>query len=93
MNRRSIRNPKYPENMLMMVEFINSVGLSKIRKYFTENTRMKDFDRNLEIVRYSAKFGYTPCSIEFDISRQRAEQIMKRFYEAAIEIERGDTLP
>lgn len=76
---------RFPNNRKEMIKTINSVGISKIRKYAEINHKKFDFDKALQVARYAALHGYEECRV-FGISKQCAEQMMKSIYGFAMEI-------
>lgn len=80
------------DNIVVMVNKINSVGVSNLKRYVNKNHKNQNFSRMMEIIRWSAKYGYAACVVPFGISRQYAEQCLKRYYEYAIEIEKEQNL-
>lgn len=65
---------------------INAVGLTALRNYCTTKKHpVKTFDRDVQILRCILKHGPTECVVPFGISKQRADQIMRRYHEYALE--------
>lgn len=77
------------DNVRTMVNEINKVGLRCIKEHFDKHYPTFNFRRNLAIVRSVAKIGYAEKGGKFSISRQRAWQILKRFYACALECEKA----
>ena len=69
------------------VEKINEVGLKRIVKYCDEHKPRMNIRRQIAIVRAVAQKGYTYAGIEYGISKQAAEQAMKRLYGIALDVE------
>lgn len=80
-------NRRTPKELVLMVEKINQVGVGQVKNYVMSKHPRTDWDRCIKIIRFAAKYGYSACVTEFSISKQRAEQILKRFYQYACEIE------
>lgn len=70
-----------------MVRKINEVGLNEIRDYVIKHNPKYNFLRQLAIVRSVAKKGYNETGYELGITRQAAEQALKRMYGIALEVE------
>ena len=70
-----------------MVGRINEVGVNEIRDYCDKYKPKLNFRRQLLIVRTVAKKGYTYAGYELGITRQAAEQALKRMYNNALEVE------
>lgn len=68
--------------------FMNKVGLSKMRRYCKQFRPRMDFDKGLLLLRSVAQMGYTEASLKHNVSRQYAFQTVKHFYEIAKEAER-----
>lgn len=69
---------------------INRAGLSAIRrKYEGRRTGKTMFDRDLQIVKQVLRSGPDSCVLKFGISRQRADQILRKFWIYAKEIQQG----
>lgn len=67
--------PKLVDAVLLM----NEAGVSRLRRYVNQHHPREDFDRNVEIIRYAARFGYAACGDKFSISRQRVHQIVMQY--------------
>lgn len=72
------------DKLISMVRKINEVGVSNLRDYVHKNHKSQDFNKSMDIIRYSAKYGYSACITRFGVSRQYAEQCLKRYYEYAL---------
>ena len=78
---------RYAENLTKMVNKMNEIGISNIYRYALKKYPRKNHKLNFDIIRHSAKNGYSECVVKFSISRQRAESILKEYYSYALEIE------
>lgn len=70
-----------------MVNRINTVGIAKVSRYCKRFHPRFDFDKALMIVRYVAQHGYSNAGRLFGVSKQLAEQKLKKLYEIAKEAE------
>lgn len=73
-------------NMRVIVNEINDVGLSKLRRYVAENKKVPDIERNIRIARYAAKHGYVEAGRIFKISWQAVRMLCVNLYTYALEI-------
>lgn len=78
-----------PDKLRSMVLKLNEIGISRLKQYVKENHSRENFDRNIEIIKYAARNGYSDCAVKFFVSRQCVEQLLKRYYRYACECE-GD---
>ena len=69
---------------------INDVGLKRIVKFCDKNHHRLNLRRQIAIVRSVAQKGYTYASFEYGISKQAAEQALRRLYGIALEAEKED---
>ena len=78
---------KYKDRITVM----NNVGMKKLRNYCTTKKHpVRNFDRDIKIIRKIMVHGYAGCVCEFGISRQRAEQIFLRYTEYAQEANKAE---
>lgn len=62
------------------IEAINAVGLRKLRAYCEGKKRpVKDFDRDIEIIKWSIRYGFSACVVRYNISRQCARDKLRRY--------------
>ena len=65
---------------------INSVGIQKLKTFCEGKAHpVKNFDRDIEIVKHMLKYGPTSCVTRFDVSKQRAIQILRKYEKYAKE--------
>ena len=75
-------------------KLINSVGLSKLKLYCTtKKYPVRDFDRDIAILRQTIKYGPTSAVTKFGISRQCAHQIMQKYKQFALECAKMEESP
>ncbi len=74
-------------NIRELVKKINEVGVRDIVNFCDKNKPRTNIRRAIKIVRSVAMKGYTYTGYEFGISRQAAENMMKRIYAIALEVE------
>lgn len=75
-------------NIREMVTKINKCGVAKLKRYSERFHPRFDFDKAMTIIRHVAKYGYKDAGYRFNVSRQLAEQKLKKCYEMAKEAER-----
>lgn len=81
------------DNVREMVSFINKVGVSNVKKYCQEKYPRTDFNKALLIIRSIAVMGYQEAGYKHNVSRQCAEQTLKKIYKIAreaAEVDDGD---
>lgn len=62
------------------ISTLNSVGMARLKKYCaTKKHPVRNFDRDIQIIRIIMTDGYSGCAYRFGISRQRAEQILLKY--------------
>lgn len=87
------RHRKY-EKYSEILETLNRCGISKLRKYVTSKKYpVKNFDRDIEIIRYIFKGNAPLIPTHFNLSRQYANALLFRYYDyalMALNEERGD---
>lgn len=73
---------------------INKCGLKRLREYCTnKNCRVKNFDRDLEIVKMALRYGTSAPVCKYNLSRQRIDEIMRNYEKyalTAMELEGGN---
>lgn len=63
---------------------LNACGLKRLREYCTTKKRpVRNFDRDIEIVKYALRFGTNSGVIKYSLSKQRIDQIMRKYWEYA----------
>lgn len=67
---------------------INNVGVGRLKRYCKEKHPRMDFDRAISIIRCIAKYGYAEAARQFDISRNYAHSVLKRYAKVAAEVEK-----
>lgn len=70
-----------------MVQKINEVGVNDIVRYCDKYRPRINIRRQMKIVRTVAKLGYTYASMELGMTKQGAEEALKRIYGIALEVE------
>lgn len=76
--------------IVLMIQKINDVGLSKLRSYVKERHPRENFDRNIAIVRDYFKSGAKYCIKKHGTTPDRPRRIVLRYYSYAVEIERNE---
>ena len=73
------------DRMVRITKNINACGLSKLRKYCTTKPHpVKDFDRDIAVIRCAIKYGTTYTGYKFSMTYQRADAILTRYEKYAI---------
>lgn len=68
-----------------ILETLNRCGISKLREYVTSKKNpVKNFDRDIEIIRYIFRGKGALVPTHFNMSRQYANQLLFRYYDYAL---------
>jgi hypothetical protein len=77
---------KQREDWKEIVNAINSVGKRNLKQYCTGKLHpVYDFDRDWEILRLTITGNTHYAIVRYNISRQRVNQILRRYWQYAIE--------
>lgn len=74
-------------NTRFMIEKMNEVGIGKIVKFVKETYPRQDVHNCIAIIRLAAKYGYVGTACKINTSKQYVEQVVKKYYGYALEVE------
>ena len=82
----------YRYDMLKKVQKINEVGVSRIKRIVAEHhpRGLKNFDRNISLIRDYALYGSEHCMQKYNVCKTASTQMLKIFYQYALDAEKED---
>ena len=69
------------------VNKINKVGVDRMWRYCNLKYPRRDFGKGLKLIRAIALYGYSNAAKQFGVTKQGAEQTLKKYYALALEVE------
>ena len=88
---RPLRANPYRQDWEKCREAINAVGRSKLKRYCeTKKHPVKNFDRDWEIIKLVITGSEIQVVTKYNMSRQCANSIMRRYWQYAIECKEKD---
>ena len=73
------------DRSLRIIRNINKCGISRLRKYCTTKPHpVKNFDRDLAILKHALRYGTTYTAHKFSITTQHADSILVKYERYAL---------